>query len=116
MLTQDLPSLTEFFSRHDIQVGAGGGAIWERCCIGPPTIGLVCAENQTRSIPYADAAGFLVGIDHVGDPPRRSEALVAALRDLIASPTRRRALSDTARALVDGRGAMRVAQQLVKVD
>ncbi|MEM7665458.1 MAG: UDP-2,4-diacetamido-2,4,6-trideoxy-beta-L-altropyranose hydrolase [Pseudomonadota bacterium] len=113
VLSQNLPSLAEFFARHDLQIGAGGGAIWERCCVGPPTIGLVCADNQAKSIPHADKAGFLVGIDHMDDPPRRRDALVAAIRDLVASPDRRRSLSETAMQLVDGRGASRIAQSLL---
>ncbi|MEM9500361.1 MAG: UDP-2,4-diacetamido-2,4,6-trideoxy-beta-L-altropyranose hydrolase [Pseudomonadota bacterium] len=112
-LSQDLPSLVEFFAQHDIQIGAGVGAIWERCCIGPPTIGLVCADNQAKSIPHADTAGFLVGIDHMSNPRQRRDALVNALHELIASPDRRRSLSETAMQLVDGRGTSRIAQSLL---
>lgn len=36
-LTLDQPDLATFFARHDLQVGAGGSASWERCCIGAPT-------------------------------------------------------------------------------
>ncbi|MEM8726024.1 MAG: hypothetical protein AAGE86_10940, partial [Pseudomonadota bacterium] len=113
VVSQDLPSLAEFFARHDIQIGAGGGAIWERCCIGPPTIGLVCADNQAKSIPHADKAGFMVGINHMSDPPRRHDVLVNTLRELIASPDRRKSLSEAAMRLVDGRGALRIARSLL---
>lgn len=113
VLSQDLPNLAGFFARHDLQIGAGGGAIWERCCIGPPTIGMVCADNQAKSIPYADTAGFLVGIDDRMDPLHRRSTVAEAVRELTASPARRRALSATARRLVDGRGTERVVDALV---
>ncbi|MEM6474677.1 MAG: UDP-2,4-diacetamido-2,4,6-trideoxy-beta-L-altropyranose hydrolase [Pseudomonadota bacterium] len=116
ILSQDLPSLAEFFQRHDLQIGAGGGAIWERCCIGPPTIGMVCADNQKKSIPFANAAGFLLGIDHSDQPVRRHIALVDALRDLAASPERRKSLSKTAMKLVDGRGVTRIVAALESED
>lgn len=113
-LLRDLPDLAAFFTRHDLQVGAGGGAIWERCCIGPPTIALVCAENQTHSIPWAHEAGFLFGIDHSHNPRARRRALVEALHKLIMSPAYRRTLSQRARALVDGRGTARIAAHLME--
>lgn len=115
-LSLDLPDLAAFFARHDLQVGAGGGAIWERCCIGPPTIALVCAENQTHSIPWAHKAGFLFGIDHSQNPMARRRALVEALHELIASLAYRRTLSQKARALVDGHGTARIAAHLIERD
>lgn len=116
VLSMDLPNLAGFFARHDIQVGAGGGAIWERCCIGPPTIGLVCADNQAKSIPHADAAELLIGIDHMGDPSRRRAALVTSVQHLIADADLRRALSGAAQALVDGYGLARLSVELIKED
>lgn len=113
-LSCDLPDLAAFFARHDLQVGAGGGSIWERCCIGPPTIALVCAENQRHSIPWAHQAGFLFGIDHSHDLLARRRALVEALHGLITSPAHRRMLSQEARALVDGRGTARIAAHIME--
>ncbi|MEM9312265.1 MAG: UDP-2,4-diacetamido-2,4,6-trideoxy-beta-L-altropyranose hydrolase [Pseudomonadota bacterium] len=112
-VSRDLPNLAEFFARHDLQIGAGGGAVWERCCIGAPTIGLVCAANQAESIPYANAAGFLIGIDFMSEPDRRRNALVKAIGLAISQPRKRATLSANARRLVDGRGAERLAIALM---
>lgn len=110
-LSFDLPDLSPFFARHDLQIGAGGGAIWERCCIGAPTLALICAENQLLSLPVLHKLGVL---HLVGDPLRwrqvtRTE-IAAAVCDLIASPIRRADMGRRSRALVDGHGALRVAQ------
>ena len=58
-LTLDEPDLAAFFARHDLQIGAGGGATWERCCIGAPTIAIVVAANQSAVVPALDRLGAL---------------------------------------------------------
>ena len=50
-LTLDAPDLAGFFGRHDLQVGGGGGATWERCCLGAPSIAVMLAENQRSVVP-----------------------------------------------------------------
>lgn len=101
-----LPHLAEFFRRHDLQLGAGGGAVWERSCIGAPTIACDIADNQLSTLPAAEAAGALVWVRGAADLRLR---LAAPLRELLGDTARRRSLSAAARRLVDGRGAARVA-------
>jgi UDP-2,4-diacetamido-2,4,6-trideoxy-beta-L-altropyranose hydrolase len=35
-ISVDLPNLADFYVRHDLQIGAGGGATWERAATGVP--------------------------------------------------------------------------------
>lgn len=107
-LSIDLPDLADFFARHDLQIGAGGGATWERCCTGAPTLTLCVAANQTAVIPGLQALGALVS---TADNSVASIGL--AMRTLIDSPAQRRALSAGSQTLVDGRGAERVAWSMV---
>lgn len=112
LLSVDLPDLAAFFARHDLQIGAGGGALWERACIGAPTLCLICAENQRHSVPELEALGALVSHDLLapgGDLP----GLAARIATLLADPHRRRALREAGMRLVDGRGADRVAARLL---
>lgn len=106
-LTLDLPDLAEFFARHDIQVGAGGGASWERCCIGVPTLLVVVAPNQREVAPQLAAKGIVAFVDQ---PSRR--AIADELADLLQNAERRRKLAERARTLVDGRGALRAAREM----
>lgn len=105
-LTLDLPNLAAFFARHDLQIGAGGGATWERCCIGAPTIAIAVAANQSAVVPGLQSLGAL----RAATLP----TLAAAVHELIQDPTARQTLSDQAAALVDGRGAQRVALHLLR--
>lgn len=109
-LLLDATDLTEFFARHDLQIGAGGGASWERCCIGSPTLALTCAENQQAVIPALAELGVVATPEPSAalDEPAIGRAVAA----LLADPPRRRAMSEASRHLVDGLGARRVALRL----
>lgn len=106
-LLQNLPNLADFFASCDLQIGAGGSATWERCCIGAPTLALVCADNQ-REILYAMAsAGYQWGAE-LDDRPLQQELLRLALTDRHA----RADMSARCQRLVDGSGAERIAKIL----
>lgn len=107
MLEVDLVDLSGFFARHDLQIGAGGGATWERCCIGPPTFALVCAENQGGVIDELSALGAIATLDCAEEPSERN--IGASILRLMNDPGRRLQIATRARALVDGRGAERIA-------
>lgn len=106
-ISLDLPDLAGFFARHDIQIGAGGGATWERCCIGAPSVLLAFAENQRRVVNQAVALGLAAGVDVLD-----SQSVANAVRTLIKSVSRRRQMSKSGQALVDGYGCLRVALSL----
>lgn len=108
-LVADLPDLAAFFSRHDLQVGAGGGATWERCCVGVPTVACLVAENQRTVLPHLEALGALVWAKPVEDIRL---AVGAAVLAMLGDVDARRALALRSRQLVDGRGAARVAAVL----
>ena len=107
-LSLDLPDLTAFFARHDLQVGAGGGASWERCCIGVPTLLVVVAANQMSVAPLLAEAGIAAF-----SPDPTPSGLAKQLAELIADAPRRARLAARSRELVDGLGATRVALALL---
>lgn len=105
-LTLDATDLCAFFTRHDLHIGAGGGATWERCCISAPTIALKVADNQSVVVHALDQLGaFRVAT---------LSTLPEVLCTLMASPDARLALSQCAGSLVDGRGAQRVALSVLR--
>lgn len=113
MLSLDLPNLSAFYARHDLQIGAGGTATYERCCVGAPTIALAVAPNQLAVVPVLAAAGILRAARIPGatdqDNPGAVPILGSVVRDLIAHPEARRTLSKGGMNMVDARGADRVA-------
>lgn len=108
-LLDGLPDMAGFFARHDLQVGAGGGATWERCCIGAPTVACMVADNQAATLPLLEAAGAVAWARNTGG---LESSLAGEIASLLGNPQRRRQLADRARRLVDGQGAARVAAVL----
>jgi UDP-2,4-diacetamido-2,4,6-trideoxy-beta-L-altropyranose hydrolase len=109
-LTLDQPDLAAFFARHDLHLGAGGGATWERCCIGAPTLAMIAAPNQREVLLPLQYLGVVCVVPTA--PPSMRD-ITEALRPLLINPARRRSLATNARALVDGLGASRVAGHLL---
>ncbi|MEP7056221.1 MAG: UDP-2,4-diacetamido-2,4,6-trideoxy-beta-L-altropyranose hydrolase [Caldimonas sp.] len=107
-VTVDSPDLADFFRRHDLQIGAGGGASWERCALGAPTLAIKCAANQAVVLDWLETQGVV----HAVDAPTE-QTVGEALTQLIAHPESRRALCEKSRGLVDGQGAARVALALL---
>lgn len=56
-------NMAELISNADLGIGAGGAAMWERCCLGLPTITVVFAANQERTT--EDVAG-IGAIEYLG--------------------------------------------------
>jgi UDP-2,4-diacetamido-2,4,6-trideoxy-beta-L-altropyranose hydrolase len=107
-LVIDAPDLAGFFSRHDLQIGAGGGAVWERCCIGAPTIAMVLADNHRASLDSLAATGAV----RLASSPAEAD-LGSVVAELMSDARARARLSNQARELVDGRGATRVGLAMV---
>lgn len=103
----DLQNLAAFFAEHDLQIGAGGSATWERICAGVPTLALVCADNQRTILIDLASAGYQWGAE-LHDRDAQLEQMAIALGDSAA----RYEMSRACRELVDGRGAIRVARAL----
>lgn len=90
----------------DLAVGAGGGATWERCALGLPTLALCLADNQRPVLERAASRGLVVAPAGLALDP---QAIALHLRALITNPALRHHLSSNAMAWVDARGALRVA-------
>lgn len=107
VLATDLPDLSSFFARHDLQIGAGGGATWERCCIGAPTLLVMVADNQRNVAPQLFDRGYVELATAVN-----AASIQIPLKNLIADSEKRRSFAFRSRQLVDGLGASRVAKEL----
>lgn len=98
--------IAKLMADADIAIGAGGTAIWERCCLGLPTISLCLAENQRKQI--ADAAG--VGV--LCAPTTENDLVQSILlntKSLLQNPALILLFSNSSMKLVDGKGVLRVA-------
>jgi UDP-2,4-diacetamido-2,4,6-trideoxy-beta-L-altropyranose hydrolase len=103
--------MDRLMAEADLAIGAGGSSTWERCTLGLPTLLLVLAPNQAPSAEALQRRGAAVVLD-VSEPDFDA-AFGAEAIALLADDQRRVALSQTAAALCDGRGADRVAEHFL---
>ncbi len=99
----------------DIAATAGGSTMYELSALGVPMVCFSFVDNQERIVEGFVEKG-LVGFG--GDYLRQGEAMVAEAVEGIAllagDRDLRQAYSRRLRALVDGRGAMRIAQSIMR--
>jgi len=102
--------LAELMNAADLALGAGGVMLWERLCLGLPSLVVQVADNQRPQIDSMSDAGAIrfVGAHTDVTPAAIAEAVIA----LAADEHGRGNLSDVGRKLVDGRGAIRLAAWL----
>ncbi len=95
----------------DVAISAAGQTLYELCATGTPTVAVAVADNQ---VSQAQALADRGAIMYAGSWSDRS--VMSALRSTLSmirdNAALRRTLSARARALVDGRGAERVARRL----
>ncbi|MDP2400618.1 MAG: glycosyltransferase, partial [Actinomycetota bacterium] len=95
----------------DVAVSAAGQTLYELAVVGTPTVAVTVAENQRAQAFALQRAGAVMLAGQWGEPGTL-EAITQSLMRL-DGPEMRAAYSAAARALVDGRGAERVAKRLV---
>jgi UDP-2,4-diacetamido-2,4,6-trideoxy-beta-L-altropyranose hydrolase len=96
----------------DLAITGGGQTVYELAATGTPMVAIGLAANQTPNVDAMRAAGALAYAGDVHDAAL-GPGLVATLAALAADPWRRADMSRRGRALVDGRGAPRVARALL---
>jgi len=91
-------NMAELIARADLGIGAGGGAMWERCYLGLPTITVVFADNQVRTT--EDVAG-LGAIKYLGVCNSFTEyEYKKAIKEMIDSPGEVQRMSEISQDLV----------------
>lgn len=104
--------MAELMKAADMAIGAGGSTMWERCCLGLPTVVMTIADNQVqiaKECAWANACFYLGNARHIS-----SLQLAAVVEELLLQPEQLEICSEKAVCLVDGLGVDRVVEQLLK--
>ena len=96
-------------ARADLCLGAGGSTLWERCCLGLPTLTVAISEHQ---VPFCERLAKLGYLVYLGDVSRKRIDYLRALREAVVSINDLRALAKKGMTLVDGEGRHRVVMAL----
>ena len=97
-------------AKADFAIGAGGTTTWERCCLGLPSILVVCALNQEaigEAIRMSGAASVLHPSDNLTNDIRNQ------IIEFSAETEKYLKMSNKALHINDGLGVTRVVKQII---
>ena len=98
----------------DLALTGGGQTTYELAATGAPTIAVRLASNQTGNLLGLAARGALFWAGDVGEPDLQDKIRQAILV-LAENRDTRQKMSYAGRLLVDGRGADRVAEEILQL-
>lgn len=107
------PDLAPLMREADLAVSAGGQTTFELAAAGVPAVALELADNQRVLLAGFARAGTLLAVGEAA-APEMGTRLAEAVGRLCMDPALRRRMSEAGPALVDGRGAERVATALIE--
>lgn len=107
----DSENMASLFSKADLAIGAGGVTLWERCCMGLPTVLLTIADNQ---VPAASAMKGSGAIVYSGDIRQQNweYQLSKNLKVLAQNTATIHEMSRKAFAVCDGNGLAKVCDMI----
>ena len=117
-----LSDLSELIKKCDVVITATGSTIYEVSALGIPFISFYYAENQRQG---AEAFARLINVVNAGCFNLDNDAyqnmqvvdnIVNALKKCICDKEYRELLSNEERQLVDGKGAVRIAQAILELE
>lgn len=114
-LHENVSDMASLMGHCDLAVSASGTTLYELCALGVPTISFTMADNQLTSAKAFEAAD---AIPYAGDIRIDEEKVLQAVTNFMTSESSyeiRKSAHRAMRRLVDGNGAMRIADALMKL-
>lgn len=107
-------NMSEFLIEYDLAVSAGGSTMYELCSMGLPTICFTFADNQRLQAECFDRTTEVKNAGNMTDHPAETiDRIAERLSQLEQDSALRQAVREQMLALVDGRGAIRIAEALL---
>ncbi len=104
--------MAELMAKSDLAIGAGGTELWERCCLGLPSIVMATNPNQVGQL---EALAKIGAIFYLGQSTKISEEKISKAFEMLSGNSYWLSHSSAAAMnLVDGKGAYRVASWMLK--
>ncbi len=109
----NVSNMSRLMQESDIAVSAGGSTMYEISAVGVPVICFSFVDNQERIVRcFAEKNLTCFGGDYLSQGEAMLDEAVSNIGRLAADLALRRSLSERLRKVVDGRGAMRIAEKL----
>lgn len=107
---KSVKDMASLLSVADVAICAGGSTCWELCYFGVPMVVGWLRENQRPIVKALAKSGVALSLGSYQEA--ESEKILTFLKQLLANPEDYRVRSKKAQELVDGKGKMRVVQEM----
>ena len=94
----------------DVAISAAGGTCWELAFLGVPMILVTASRDQEENVSAISKTGAALSLGWHAN--LSEDDVLEAIRKVMKDREKRRAMSKSGQALVDGRGAARVVEFL----
>ena len=119
LLYEGLTDLSSLMKQCDLAVSSAGTTLYELCALGIPTVSFTMADNQEASALAFHHAGILpyAGDIRQGDCENTVEKIACFLIEMCSETAnlKRKAQQEGMHQMIDGKGAMRVAKALCRL-
>ncbi|QNU67123.1 hypothetical protein EHE19_000775 [Ruminiclostridium herbifermentans] len=109
----DYKCLSEVMLRSDIAISSGGSTLYELCSCGTPTMAFIMADNQQGIVDMLSSEGYIQQLGWHYEIEKYN--VMQRVYDLIMDYGLRKRYSQRMQELVDGRGASRIASEIVSI-
>lgn len=113
---ENISNVSDIMKQCDLAISAAGTTMYELAAIGVPTITFSFVDNQRMAAKAFDKTGIAVSAGHfvMGEEITFQNNICRYLRELCFDFEKRSAMRKCARRLVDGKGAMHIAEELMQ--
>lgn len=112
---KNVSNMDKLMMDSDVAISASGSTLYELCACGVPTISYVLADNQVLAANCFEEKGAMVYGGDLREDGHAFVKLYSLLKDLMNNPEKRRELASKAGNIVDGKGAERLAGEILTI-
>lgn len=105
-------NMAQLMINADLAIGAAGATSWERCCLGLPSIVLILSDNQINTAKALEEKELIINLGWYKDITEHH--IKGAIECLSSQAGKRNMMGAKGMKLVDGRGAARVAREILE--
>lgn len=107
-------NMAELMAASDMAVTAAGTTMYELCTMGVPSVSVIIADNQRLCAEYFDEQGLIVNCGYAQDT-LVIDKIIKYISDMASDYEKRQQTSYKMKKLIDGNGAKRIAEELIKI-
>lgn len=115
-LLQNVSNMSEYMKSCDVAITAGGVTTYELCACGIPSVMYTLADNQFQIAETISQRGLIPWVGDVRyNMPECMRGIMFHLEKFMSDARQRKGISRRMQELVDGHGAERIAEHIVKL-